>query len=676
VTVVRRLVRPLSLELPDEELALAIEARSPALRDRLISALQFSEQLRDPENEESPELIGAVLDEAAGLAREGMLATSTTSRRAWPFAAAGAGLLLVVLGVGFSSPNLASIWLQRALLGDVPWPRATTLRVLDLATDQPIVVTRGDDLTVVVEAIGKVPEDVRIHYRQTEGGRAEDTRRMYRLPETENRFQYEFREIPRSFSFSVTGGDDDDEEPVFTVRALVPPSVESISARCVFPPYTGRAEEVIPVGDFEVPVGTRVNLSISTNMPVRRAHLTREGADPTPLTPRTIRRYETTFEVGQSYRYAIELEGLEGQRNRVDRDTYRITAVPDRRPEVRVLTPSARELFAPGALLPLKVLATDNYGLASLTLLHRLGADAPEQTISIREGSNLGQEVVAFFPLEVADLRNPDGRPPRAEDRILLQVVGVDNNGLEDRTDVVQIEIAAPEEVERRLGQRQIALKEDASGARAIQKESRRAVEQLATGLAPGGERERAFIDRLRDAQIIQGRVGRKMEEFQGGIQRVLNAYVFNRLGNPVAGDFLLRLYREELGRDREDLSRVFKPRLYARIVEAQIRREFFDPEVLGILVQIVGVSSEISGNLSPRAHRLISEVVRGEAEDPAATLRAVLEVQDACLASFDSLMTMMKRWETYHEFVIRLRELEDLQRSITERARQALQPR
>ena len=69
VTVYRRVIRPLSVPLTDEGLALAIEARRPDMRDRVISALQFARQIEDPENEESPELMLALLEETADLAR-------------------------------------------------------------------------------------------------------------------------------------------------------------------------------------------------------------------------------------------------------------------------------------------------------------------------------------------------------------------------------------------------------------------------------------------------------------------------------------------------------------------------------------------------------------------------------------------------------------------------------
>ena len=65
------LVRPLGIKLPDDDLALAAEARLPDLKDRLISALQFKRQIEDPENAESKEMMRAVIEEAGRL--EGVL---------------------------------------------------------------------------------------------------------------------------------------------------------------------------------------------------------------------------------------------------------------------------------------------------------------------------------------------------------------------------------------------------------------------------------------------------------------------------------------------------------------------------------------------------------------------------------------------------------------------------
>jgi hypothetical protein len=496
---------------------------------------------------------------------------------------------------------------------------------------------------------------------------------MYRMPETENRFQFEFREIPRSFRFAVSGGDDDDREPEFTVRALVPPSVESISARCVYPAYTGLAPETRQAGDLEVPVGTEVDLEITTNMLVRSATFVREDGRGVALEQRAPKRFGHRFTAAQSFEYVLRLEGMEGQRNRAELDTYRVTAVPDRRPEIRLLAPAARDALAPNGLLPLKVLAQDNYGVASLTLEYRLGLAEEVQTRPVRNPvPERGPEVVAFDPIEASSLRTASGRPPQEGDLLLLRVRGVDNNGLEDQTEEIQIEIAPPDEIERRLGQRQITLKEDAASAETMQREARRLVDRILEDLTPDADLDRVAIDRLRDAQIMQGRVGRRMEEFLGGIQRVLNGYVFNRLGNPLAGQAILEIYLRHLAEDRKDLSRVFKPALYAEVVAGFRRGEIFDPEILGILIQIIEVSTEISTDLSPRVHRLVSDLVRDPEADAVASLKEAADLQAATLSRFASLMNMMKRWETYHEFVIRMREIEDLQDGIIEKALQS----
>ena len=70
-----------------------------------------------------------------------------------------------------------------------------------------------------------MPDDVRIWYRREDADRT-DHRRMYQVEEAPDRFQFEFRQVPESFRFWVTGGDDTDGRPVYSVRALVPPTIE------------------------------------------------------------------------------------------------------------------------------------------------------------------------------------------------------------------------------------------------------------------------------------------------------------------------------------------------------------------------------------------------------------------------------------------------------------------
>jgi Domain of unknown function (DUF4175) len=680
VTAYRRVIRPLSVHLSDEDLALAIEARRPDLKDRVISALQFARQIEDPENEESPELILALLDETADLARNQRFDRIVSAKSLGLVTAVLLGLVVVSGATVIMRSDLVGIWAQRALLADVPWPRDTTLVVIDIlpGEDHALALTRGDDLTVIVEARGEVPDDVRITYRARDEEGLEDSRRMYRLPDTENRFQFEFREIPRNFAFTVRGGDDDDDEPVYFVDARIPPTVESIAAHCTYPAYTNLQPDKLTQGDLEVPAGTKIDFVITVNphVAVTNARFVREGAEGAEMAPGDDHQYRISFTVEQSFEYSLRLLGEDDLTNRIENDTFRITAVADRRPEVRVLTPSPREVLSPGALMPLKVLATDNYGVDTLRLTYR--RRGPDKTDQERPVANAtppgGREVVAFEPIEISTFRGQDGRTPQEGDVLVLHVIGRDNNGLEDSTEEIHVEIALPEDIERRLGQRQVALKEDATSAETLQKDARKALQILRPDATSGQPLDRTAIDRLRDIQIIQGRVGRKMEEFLAGIRRVLNGYVFNRLGNPVAGQAILTIYLEHLARDREYLSRVYKPALYAEVVAAFRRGEIFDPEVLGILIQILEIGGEIADTHSPRAHKIISDLVRGDIEDPAAALKDVEEIQAACLARFTTLMKMMRRWETYHEFIVRMRDLEELQRQITNRARKALE--
>src|SRR5690349_15378820 len=256
----RFLVMPLRrslVELPEEEIALAIEARVPRLQDRLVGALQWERILGDPDCGESRAFMEASVAEAAEAVRSVRAADLTDarpSRRSALLGAATAGVLLAATGTWHEA---AGTWARRSLLLlDEQWPRRTTLLVAGFDPDHPRVITIGEDLPVDVTAEGAIPEDgVLLHFQAlpAEGVRAErDVRAMSQSADHPRSFAHVFREVPGSFQFWVTGGDDDDGEPRFTVHALVPPAIESVAADLAFPPATGLPPERREEGDLEV----------------------------------------------------------------------------------------------------------------------------------------------------------------------------------------------------------------------------------------------------------------------------------------------------------------------------------------------------------------------------------------------------------------------------------------
>jgi hypothetical protein len=116
VTVWRRLVAPLSAPMDDARLAARVEAARPELRDRLSSSLAFARASQDPDNEDSPSLMRAVIEETAALAPSIPFVSVARNARTLRWAAVATVLLALLVTAAAWRPGHARIFVDRALL--------------------------------------------------------------------------------------------------------------------------------------------------------------------------------------------------------------------------------------------------------------------------------------------------------------------------------------------------------------------------------------------------------------------------------------------------------------------------------------------------------------------------------------------------------------------------------
>ena len=682
------LVRPLRRPLSDEEVALAVEARVPSLQDRLVGALQWERILADPDCGESRAFMEASAAEAAvavRAVRAGDLTDPRSARRSLLLGGSVAGALL--LGAALSG-DAAATWIRRSLLLlDEPWPRRTTLVVLGFDPDRPHVTTIGEDLPVQVRVEGVVPEGgpdegVVLHYRTLEEGerRVErDARPMLQSAEDPRSFGFVFHEIPASFRFWVTGGDDDDGEPVYTVRALVPPAMEDVVADLAFPPETGMPPERRTEGDLEVPAGTAVSMTVRATVPLGSAALVHpEGAAERPLAVeadgRTVR---FTAVVTESADWRLDMVAADGARSVPARNTRRFTALPDPRPDVRLLHPTSRLWCVADGRVPVKVRATDNYSLARVSL----------EVVPGRGREPLEVPLLAAAPPPGGGAPARGGgaaRPPRPpptppnpppggggvapEDEILIRGVASDNAGAVASTDQVALQITDAGEILRRLTQRQSRIREDLEALRRHVEEAREAALRARDALAAGplSPADRASIH---GPAGLAARSVRESAALADALGDVLLTYGLNRLvENRVATERLVSVMDDWLREDREDPSVVFKPGLWRRLAAAHESREIDDRGILGSLLQATGLSDRLSTGPAT-ALRTAMESLSGSTAadaDPAAAAAAAVKSADEALVLVKEIGLHLQQWETMHEILEAVRAIQDQQEGIT----------
>ncbi len=367
----------------------------------------------------------------------------------------------------------------------------------------------------------------------------------------------------------------------------------------------------------------------------------------------------------RTFRYSLRLVGTDGQQNLPGSADFRIRAVPDRKPQVRVLHPATRPWHTVKALIPVKVLATDNYGVSRVSLFLRRGDQ--EEFIERRfrpedlSAPGAAAEVVAYTALEASALL-PEGTVPPLQpgDEIAFYAEAEDNNGNVDRTDRYRIEIVAEEELTRRLSQQQAALRQELLKTRREEQEPAAAdVERLFEYVARDGSLSEQDREGFREILVRQSTVTRQMDRLVTSVGEVLNSYVYNRVTNPPATERILGLFDEFLRADHADLGTVYKREVYRRLVTDYREGRVRDQQTLAVLTEIIEIALKVAERTSPEAARLLAGLSRNE---PEATLRddlgKVRDLQADILADFRLLDVKMQQWETYAEIIEIVRDI------------------
>lgn len=355
--------------LTEDQVALAIERRSPGSSNRLINSIQIARESGVGSEHEN-----ALLRENYTSLQELQLGRAAHIRPALVMLTC-AGTAIAV-GLGFYMlerdrfTNAASrLFLPLAPIA--PLYRTT----LDVEPGHA-VIPPGESVTVRIRIRGERPPKIAI--RQT----VDDTRHAEQIsvPPGTDAVEYTFRNLHRSISYTVAGGDYASE--VFHIDVPLPPQVTIVSAVVHPPAYTRLPPRRIEArgGDLEALRGSRAEVSITLDQPVDSASLLFEvpGAKPAGPEPevrsQVLRRItpnqfsgEIIFDGSPGYRLSVQ----RGKADSWPSVRYAMRALPDQPPRVSLSGLDRQAEIPPTAEVPLKVSASDDYGVAEVGLFAR-----------------------------------------------------------------------------------------------------------------------------------------------------------------------------------------------------------------------------------------------------------------------------------------------------------------
>ncbi len=161
----------------------------------------------------------------------------------------------------------------------------------------------------------------------------------------------------------------------FYIKVYELPIIDDLQVSYEYPAYTALKPEIQKNagGNIKALIGTRVTLSITANNPIENAEIFFSDGEYEEMDRLGRSSFRSNFNVENNGNYHFGLEDILGNRSR--KITRSITAVPDRKPEIKIISPGRDTLLTQNMLLPLSIFATDDYGLQNMKLHYYINND-------------------------------------------------------------------------------------------------------------------------------------------------------------------------------------------------------------------------------------------------------------------------------------------------------------
>lgn len=359
---------PLRSRLTPERAALRVEAVLPEFRSSLISAVELA---RPGTFRGAPGLVRELHTRVADHVRKTDLArrvVPTGNLKTWSKWAL-VSVLVAGAGAVLFWPR-SGVLLERILLSRTPLPTRTV--VVPVTRDETTVV--GSSLTLSARAGGVVPRSGMALVVYANKDRQEIP--VQPSPDDPATFVLTMQNVQQPFSYRFLLNDGVGDE--FHVTAQTAPVLETFRVTQRYPAYTGLSETEMSAGNLALLAGSTVRISGRATQPLREAAITLEGVDRTlPLTVQGAEiRGEFVVPGAGLTGFSLPLVNEDGVTSQND-TLYAVELLPDRPPDVELLTPTGVRL---GVLLRarprLAFTVRDDFGLKNLHLKYEVSRPA------------------------------------------------------------------------------------------------------------------------------------------------------------------------------------------------------------------------------------------------------------------------------------------------------------
>ena len=397
----RTLVKPLVDRLQAAQLAVEIEKHYPEVEEALSTSIEYGTDRQKAEELSSPALVDALIDDTHDRTRdlpfERTIDWGLTKRLGM-----AAVLVMAVAAVCMAGwPHLFGKTLLRLLnpIGDIDPP---TFTVIEKVTPGDAEIARGDSVRVEVELSARIPETAEITIASGE----KDFRTEKMIAGEEGRFSFSLSRVTEDMKYTIAAGDA--ERGPHAITVYEEPRVLDIVLRLEYPEYTGLEPREIADGLGEITAlrGTKVTVKAKLNKPVSSGKLVMSAGDlPGKLVAtgegdEAEHALEAGFTVEAVDSYSIHLVDERGRSNATP-PKYRITALPDHGPKVRIVRPDKEVMAFRNQPVDVEIEAQDDYGVKEMGIYHTLGGE--ETKLVVKKYGGAGErDATETHPLHLA----------------------------------------------------------------------------------------------------------------------------------------------------------------------------------------------------------------------------------------------------------------------------------
>ncbi len=381
-------------------LILTLEESYPHLRERLVTAVEFSRKkstLHD--NPFSLALARSLEDEMTALmSRFGFGRASSPMKLILP---AGVAAVLLFTGILHATLQPEFFRMQSSAPGDsaMSWPGFEAFRQSAARRFQIEVIpghcdiTRGSNVMIQARVKGSQPSEVTLYVKQKQ----DPAWRIFVMePAGDSLYQHVLTYVTEPSVYFVKA--EEQESLRYQIKLSQALSVEKALWRIHFPEHTNLPEESRQGWGpkITVPEGTRIRLELTMNRPVGTGKVLGESGREYRLSPGADRTLITDLTVSNDEMLRLDIRTTEGE-PLMGVPAVWIQTLPDLLPYLEVLEPQFHNYVFPTEEIPFEVNVNDDYGMKSVTLVVRY--QGKEERIEWLKPEDLKKDKITLKPV-------------------------------------------------------------------------------------------------------------------------------------------------------------------------------------------------------------------------------------------------------------------------------------